>query len=140
MVVATSWFASSCSRDAEGRDVDGQRGLDLCRVGWIGPAGAGARPDDHEPVKERGRRGKGRANGEARDLGPGRRVVGPEHATDVLPREHHAGDGAGGRKAGICIRLGRVLPDDYTRVRVERMHRGPLRVEEILVTPRRGAE
>src|SRR5215468_8131650 len=51
-------FASSRPRDAEGRDVDGQRGLDLCRVGRIGPAGAGARPDDHEPVAYSGRRGK----------------------------------------------------------------------------------
>src|SRR5262249_39910976 len=98
-------FASSRARGAEGRDVDGQGCLDLCRVGRVGPAGAGARPDDHKPVKYRGRRGEGRSNGEARELGPGRRIVGPQRATDVLPRKYHAGDDAGGREAGIRIGL-----------------------------------
>src|SRR5215475_15697224 len=119
MLTAPSPDVLACARprDAEGRDVDGQRGLDLCRVGRIGPAGAGARPDDHEPVAYSGRRGKRHSDGQARELGPRRGVVGPERTTDVLPREHHAGDGAGGCKAGIGIGLGRVLPDDRTRVR-----------------------
>src|SRR5262249_45315353 len=85
-------FAFSRPCDAEGGDVDGQRGLDLCRVGRIRPAGAGARPDDHDPVKDGGRCGKGRSDGEARKLGPGRRIVGSQRATDVLPCEDHPGD------------------------------------------------